>query len=123
MMEAGRPGHGWMNVRQRCARGDHIAIGDPHQPTQPPSAPATQAASLEDALRQLYVLDAIDVDGRITGGCGRSPGMLLPRKLAWARQGATTRLLPPPTSSRDCALLHLHTPCSPPVPPHTPAPT
>lgn len=24
---------------------------------------------MEDALRQLYVLDAIDINGNITGGC------------------------------------------------------
>jgi hypothetical protein len=29
--------------------------------------PVLQSASLEDALRQLYVLDAIDENGQITG--------------------------------------------------------
>lgn len=35
-------------------------------PDQFPS-PCKQTESLEDALRQLYVLDAIDVNGAITG--------------------------------------------------------
>ena len=31
---------------------------------------ALQRESLEDALRQLFVLDAIDANGEITGGVG-----------------------------------------------------
>lgn len=44
----------------------------PMTPAAPPRWPGPlllpQAESLQDALRQLYVLDAIDVNGAITGG-------------------------------------------------------
>jgi hypothetical protein len=48
----------------------------------PCTAPVPQSASLEDALRQLYVLDAIDENGQITGEtCWRDCGGWLLRLL------------------------------------------